>query len=155
MSTLTKILAGLNLFVALLLFFLASSVITGRNNWTKLIDERKAVRDGLAVADDAERDPILLKLDPEVRRRLLTEFQSRYQRRQEAVRSATKEQPLSEEAQKLIREIGPEDYRRLVHRVLVRERPKTIIEEQNLATEKALLQDLRISHETEIANLEV
>lgn len=154
MSTFSKVLLFINLFVALFLFFLAATVVQHRTNWMKKIDELKQTRDGI------QTDPLLAELDLERRRLIVEELSSRFYRqsthgrRQQGAEGLTQDKPLSEEAQKFLKLIGPGEYKRLLQKKIKEETPKLIIEERELATRKALLAGLRHDYEREITELQ-
>jgi hypothetical protein len=148
------VLSFMNLVAAGVLFYAAGQVFYARVNWTRLLDERRAERDGITTAD-VLKNPGLTEED----RRKIRAFASEYVQRKAAANTLLA--PLQEKPEKIgdddskktSAQLGADDYRKILHEFQQRKTPLLRAEEQALAAQKDSLLMQRRKYDQQIKYL--
>lgn len=147
------ILSFLNVLTAGFLFYYVGKDYAARLAWVKMLEDRAAQRDGLNT------DALLKQLSPDQKERI-KKWEADWTKRQSA--AALQLDPLKtrpdqirkEEGEKVAKEYGAEDYRRILHGFIKLRTPELRGEEQRLAQEKDTLLTVRQKYDERIARLQ-
>jgi chromosome segregation ATPase len=147
------ILSVLNVIAAGFLFYFVGKDAVIRAAWVKALDDRMAQRDGLTT------DKLISQLTPDEKDRLKA-WEADWTKRKTA--AALRLDPLKErvdligkeDSEKVAKEYGAEDYRRILHEYIKLRTPELRGEEQRLAEEKNTLLQVRDKYDERIARLQ-